>query len=221
MSPKTIDMSGGLYSYMLEVGVRESHDAKRLREQTQAMQGPSEMQISPEQGQFMGFLARLTGAKRAIEVGTFTGYSAMAVVQAMGPDGRLVACDVNPEWTALARQAWADAGIASQIELRLAPASETLDGFIRDGRADSFDMAFIDADKENYPIYFDRLLRLVRPGGLILADNVLWGGAVANSSDQRPSTKAIRAFNEQIHRDERIDMSLVPIGDGLTLIRRR
>lgn len=169
----------------------------------------------------MGFLARLTGAKWAIEVGTFTGYSALSVVQAMGSDGRLIACDVSPEWTSMARQAWESAGIASQIDLRLAPAVETLDGLLKEGRNDSFDMAFIDADKENYPIYYDRLMQLVRPGGLILADNVLWDGAVADPENQSASTKAIRAFNALVHRDERVDMSLVPIGDGLTLIRRR
>lgn len=221
MSPRTIDMSDGLYSYLLEFGVRESPEARQLRAQTQAMQGPSGMQISPEQGQFMGFLARLTGAKWAIEVGTFTGYSALSVVQGMGSDGRLIACDVSPEWTSMAKQAWENAGIASQIDLRLAPAVETLDGLLKEGRNDSFDIAFIDADKENYPIYYDRLMQLVRPGGLILADNVLWDGAVADPENQSASTKAIRAFNAQVHRDERVDMSLVPIGDGLTLIRRR
>lgn len=220
MSPRTIDMSDGLYSYLLEFGVRESAEARRLREQTQSMHGPSAMQISPEQGQLMGFLARLTGARRAIEVGTFTGYSALCVVQAMGPEGRLIACDVSAEWTGTARKAWEGAGIASQIDLRLAPATETLDGLIKEGETGSFDMAFIDADKENYPIYFDQLMQLVRPGGLILADNVLWDGAVANSADQSTSTKAIRSFNAQVHQDQRIDMSLVPIGDGLTLIRR-
>lgn len=221
MSPRTLDMSDSLYAYLLEFGIRESEAAQRLRERTQAMQGPSGMQISPEQGQFMGFLARLTGARRAIEVGTFTGYSALCVAEAMGPDGRLIACDVSEEWTAIARQAWEQADVADRIDLRLAPAVETLDSLISAGQSDQFDLAFIDADKENYPIYYERLLKLVRPGGLLLVDNVLWDGAVADPTNQSQSTKAIRAFNSVVHRDERVDMALIPIGDGLTAIRRR
>jgi len=220
MSPRTIEMSDRLYAYLLQTGVRESEDARLLREETQALHGPSGMQISPEQGQFMGFLARLIGARKAIELGTFTGYSALCVTEAMGPDGHLIACDVSEEWTSVARQAWKRAGVADRIDLRLAPAADTLAELIAANQQDRFDLAFIDADKENYPMYFEQLLQLVRPGGLILVDNVLWGGAVADPSNNNPSTQAIRAFNEAVHNDDRIDMSLVPIGDGLTVIRR-
>ena len=221
MSSRTLQMTDRLYAYLLEMAVRESAPAAALRETTQKMDGPSAMQISPEQGQFMGFLARLTGARRAIEVGTFTGYSALCVAEAMGPEGRLIACDVSPEWTAIAIEAWREAGLDSRIELRLAPAQETLDALIADGETDSFDLAFVDADKENYINYYKRLLKLVRKGGLILVDNVLWGGSVADPDDGRETTQAIRAFNALVRDDARVDHCLVPVGDGVTMLRRR
>lgn len=179
------------------------------------------MQISPEQGQFMAFLARLTGARRVVEVGTFTGYSALTVALALPADGRLVACDVSAEWTAIGRRYWEEAGVADKIDMRLAPALETLDALLTDGHADTFDMAFIDADKENYGAYYERCLRLIRPGGLIMVDNVLWGGSVADPDRDDGDTNAIRALNRALRDDDRVDFSLVPIGDGLSLARKR
>lgn len=221
MSPRTIDLTDQLYTYLLEFGLRESDDARALREKTLEMGGPAGMQISPEQGQFMGFLARLIGAERAIEIGTFTGYSALCVAQAMGPHGRLIACDVSEEWTAIGRQAWRNAGVEDRIDLRIAPGLETLDKLIAGGAIATFDLAFIDADKPNYIHYYERLLQLVRRGGLILVDNVLWGGSVADPENQKESTEAIRAFNALAHEDERVDFCLVPVGDGVTMLRRR
>jgi caffeoyl-CoA O-methyltransferase len=179
------------------------------------------MQIAPEQGQLMAFLVTLTGARRALEVGVFTGYSSLAVALAMPPEGRLVACDVSESWTAVARRYWEEAGVAEKISLRLGPATDTLEALLKDGQAGSFDFAFIDADKENYGRYYDLALELVRPGGLIAIDNVLWGGAVADPAEQDADTQAIRALNARLHHDARIDLTMLPIGDGLTLARKR
>lgn len=213
-------MTDDLYAYLLESSLRESPLLKRLRDET-ARHPRAGMQISPEQGQFMQLLVKLMGARRYIEVGVFTGYSSLAVALALPAEGRVLACDVSEEFTSVARRYWKEAGVAAKIELKLAPAAQTLDERIAAGEAGSFDLAFIDADKANYKNYYERILTLLRPGGLAMVDNVLWSGAVIDPSDQDEDTVAIRAFNELLHRDERIDLSMVPIGDGLTLARKR
>lgn len=220
MSNRTIVMNDALYEYLLGASLRDLPVLKRLREET-AKHPRARMQISPEQGQFMQLIARLMGARRCIEVGVFTGYSSLAVALALPADGHILACDVSEEFTAVARRYWKEAGVESKIELRLAPALETLDGRLKAGEAGSYDLAFIDADKSNYSGYYERILKLLRPGGLILVDNVLWSGAVIDKKDKSEDTVAIRAFNEALQRDERIDVSLLPIGDGLTLARKR
>ena len=220
MSNRTITVDDRLYEYLCDVSLRETDLMRRLRAETLAMPQAG-MQISPEQGQFMALLVRLAGAERIIEVGTFTGYSALCMASALPPGGRLIACDVNEAWTAVARRYWAEAGVAESIDLRLAPALETLDDLIADGGSGRFDFAFIDADKENYRGYFERVLALLRPGGLVAVDNVLWGGSVIDPAKQDKDTEAIRAFNKALRDDPRIDLSLVPIGDGLTLARKR
>ncbi|NGP52217.1 class I SAM-dependent methyltransferase [Thioalkalivibrio sp. XN8] len=220
MSNRTIPLDDRLYDYLLRASLREHSLLARLRAETAAHPRVS-MQIAPEQGQFMALLARLTGAQRCIEVGVFTGYSSLALALALPPEGRIVACDISAEYTAVARRYWAEAGVAEKIDLRLAPALETLDGLLAAGEAARYDFAFIDADKEAYADYYERLLELLRPGGLVAVDNTLWDGAVADPSDNEPDTVAIRAFNARLHGDERIDLSLVPIGDGLTLARKR
>jgi predicted O-methyltransferase YrrM len=179
------------------------------------------MQIAPEQGQFMALLVRLLGARRCLEVGVFTGYSTLAVALALPPEGRVIACDISAEYTAIARRHWDAAGVAGRIELRLGPAADTLDALLAAGGAGSYDFAFIDADKPAYPAYYERCLALLRPGGLIAVDNTLWGGAVADPADQEADTRAIRAFNGRLHGDARVDLSLAPIGDGLSLARKR
>lgn len=220
MSNKTIALDAFLYQYMLDMSLREPPLLQRLRADTARL--PSAyMQIAPEQGQFMGLLVRLMRAQRAIEVGTFTGYSTLVVALALPPSGRLVACDVNTEWTAKARQYWQEAGVAEKIELRLAPALATLDALLAEQQAGTFDFAFIDADKDNYIAYYERLLQLLRPGGLIAVDNVLWDGKVADATNHEPDTVAIRAFNEHVRVDERVLLSLVSIGDGLTLAMKK
>jgi caffeoyl-CoA O-methyltransferase len=180
------------------------------------------MQISPDQGQFMAWLAETIGARRAIEVGTFTGYSALTVAMALPADGRLIACDVNEEWTAIGRRYWEKAGVAHKIELRLAPALQTLDSLVGEGRGGTFDFAFIDAHKPEYGDYYERILVLLRRGGIVLVDNVLWRGRMLDARKRNDEdTQAIIAFNERLHRDERVSIALVPIGDGLTLARKR
>jgi caffeoyl-CoA O-methyltransferase len=179
------------------------------------------MQISPEQGALMQMLVRLTGATRTIEVGTFTGYSALVVAEALPPHGRVIACDVSDEWTSIGRRYWQEAGVADRIDLRLKPALETLDALLAAGESGRFDFAFIDADKSNYDGYYERALRLLRPGGLVGVDNTLWSGAVVDASRDDADTLAIRALNEKIRHDDRVEMVLVPIGDGLTLARKR
>jgi caffeoyl-CoA O-methyltransferase len=220
MSRRTLTLDDPLYAYLLSVSLREPDVLRRLREET-AGHPQAAMQIAPEQGQFMGLLARLISARKCLEIGVFTGYSALAVALALPFDGRLVACDVSEEFTAIARRYWQEAGVDPIIRLHLAPAIETLDGLLADGEGGTFDFAFIDADKVNYAGYFQRALELVRPGGLIVVDNVLWDGKVADATVRDPDTAAIRALNESLLRDERIDLSLLPIGDGLTLARKR
>ncbi|HXZ03154.1 MAG TPA: class I SAM-dependent methyltransferase [Stellaceae bacterium] len=215
-----IELSEKLRDYVLSVSLREPPVLRRLREET-ALLPMAGMQIAPDQGQFMALLARLVGARRCLEIGTFTGYSTLTVALALPQDGRIIACDVDPETTAIARRYWQAAGAADKIELRLAPALATLDALLGDGQAGTFDFVFIDADKENYDGYYERALRLLRPGGLIVIDNVLWGGWVADGRRKDPDTAALRALNAKLHRDERIDLSLLPLADGITLARKR
>lgn len=217
---RNLGLSPALYRYLLETSAREPEVLRRLREETAQMEEGG-MQISPEQGQFLALLLRLIGARRVLEVGTFTGYSALWMALALPENGRLIACDVSAEYTSVGRRFWQEAGVAHKIDLRFAPASETLTALIADGQAEQFDFAFIDADKSGYNGYYEQCLELVRPGGLIAIDNVLWGGAVANDAAQDADTQALRALNAKLHADERIDLSLLPIGDGLTLARKR
>ena len=220
MSRRTLPLDDRLYEYLLTASLREPPALANLREETKR-HPRAQMQIAPEQGQFMQLLVRLVGARRALEVGVFTGYSSLAIALALPADGYLLACDISDEFTAVARRHWAAAGVTGRIELVLAPAIETLDARLGAGEAGSYDFAFIDADKEGYPDYYERALALLRPGGLIAVDNTLWSGAVADPVDTSADTAAIRRFNEHLRRDERVDLSLVPIGDGLTLARRR
>ena len=217
---RQIALTDELLAYLHKVSLREAEPLRLLREET-AKLPMAGMQISPDQGQFMALLVRLIGARRCLEIGTFTGYSSLAVALALPPDGRVVCCDVSEEYTAVARRAWASAGVAAKIELHIAPARATLDRLREAGQRGSFDFAFIDADKENYDAYYEASLELVRPGGLIAIDNVLWSGAVANAKRQDADTKALRALNLKLHDDERVDISMLPIGDGLTLARIR
>lgn len=220
MSVATIAMTEALYGYLLETTLREPEVLARLRRETASL--PSgRMQISPEQGQLMALLVELIGAKRTLEVGVFTGYSATVVALALPAEGRIVACDVSEEWTSVARRYWKEAGVEHKIELKLRPALQTLDALLAQGQASSFDFAFIDADKTSYDAYYERCLALIRPGGLLAIDNTLWSGAVADARDQNESTRAIRQLNAKIAADSRVSASLVPIGDGLYLARKR
>ena len=221
MSNRTIQVDDHLYDYILSVSSREPELMRRLRDETAALGAVFRMQISPEQGQLMFLLAQLVGARRTLEVGVFTGYSALSVALALPEDGKVVACDVSEEWTSIGRRYWAEAGVAHKIDLRIAPAMATLDALIAEGQLGSFDFAFIDADKGNYAGYFERALLLLRAGGLIAVDNTLWSGRVADPAENDADTVAIRAFNESLHHDLRISLSLLPIGDGLTLAMKR
>jgi caffeoyl-CoA O-methyltransferase len=216
MSRDSINLSGPLQAYVRRFGMREDADLAALREET-ANHPAAGMQIAPEQGQLMALLVRLLGARKTLEVGVFTGYSAMVVAKAMGPKGKVVALDISEEFTAIARRHWAKAAIADRIDLRIRPATDSLEALVAAGESNTFDFAFIDADKANYDTYYEYALKLVRPGGLIALDNVLWQGNVANSTDQSVDTVAIRAINQKIHDDSRVETSMVPIGDGLTL----
>jgi predicted O-methyltransferase YrrM len=219
MSVSTLPMNETLQLYLLST-VHESELLRRLRAETAALP-QAEMQIAPEQGQLMALLARLIGARRVLEVGTFTGYSSLVVAQALPADGKLIACDVSKEWTDIARRYWHEAKLEDRIELRLGPAKETLQAMVNAGGQDSFDMAFIDADKPNYDAYYELALALVRPGGVVLVDNAFRGGEVANPQCAEEGTIAIRTLNEKIGRDPRVDFALVPIGDGLMLARKK
>jgi predicted O-methyltransferase YrrM len=216
MSNRTLTLTDQLVDYVRRVGVREHPVLARLREETAPMPNAG-MQIAPEQGAFRGLIVRLIGARRILEIGTFTGYSSTAMALAMPPDGRITCLDVSREWTDRARQTWQDAGVADRVELRIGPAAESLAAL--DGA--SFDLAFIDADKTSYDVYYEGCLRVVRPGGVILIDNVLQGGRVTDDAAEDDSVVAIRALNEKIAADERVDMTLLPVADGLTLARVR
>ena len=216
MSKQTIGLEQNLYDYLLSVSLREPITLTQLRQETSQLP-MSRMQISPEQGQFMALLVKLMGAKKTLEIGVFTGYSSLVVALALPADGKIVACDVSEEYTSIARRYWQQAGVADKIDLHIAPALETLDSLLAAGEAGTFDFAFIDADKGNYENYYERSLELIRPGGLIAIDNVLWSSKVANPEIQDNQTNKIRAFNRKLHQDSRITLSLVPIADGLTL----
>jgi predicted O-methyltransferase YrrM len=220
MSNRSITLTDELYDYLLAVSLREPPLLRRLREET-AADSAARMQISPEQGQFMALLLKLIGARRCVEVGVFTGYSSLCTALALPDDGHIVACDVSEKWTSIARRYWREAGVERKVDLRLAPALQTLDALLAAGEAGRFDFAFVDADKENYAGYYERVLELLRPNGLLMFDNTLWSGRVADAKHTDVDTVALRALNEQLHRDERIDVSLTPIGDGLTLVRKR
>jgi predicted O-methyltransferase YrrM len=206
--------------YLLSVSLREPPILRRLREET-AAHPRANLQISPEQGQFMALVIQLMGARRTLEVGVFTGYSALAVALALPPGGQIVACDINEEFTSVARRYWKEAGVEHLIDLRIRPAMETLTDLIAQGERGRFDFAFIDADKTNYENYYECILELLRPGGLIMVDNVLWSGRVLDASDQTPDTVAIRAFNQKLLADSRVTLSMIPLGDGVTLALKR
>lgn len=216
MSTGYLPLNDQLFSYLLNNSLRESALQKQLRLETASIPEGG-MQISPEQGQFMQFLIKLLGARKTLEVGVFTGYSSLCTALALPDDGQIIACDVSEKWTSIARRYWAEAGVAHKIDLRLAPATTTLDALLADGQAETFDFAFIDADKENYLHYYERALQLVRKGGLIAIDNTLWYGKVADESVQDVDTIAIRELNKALHHDDRIFLSLTQIGDGVTL----
>ncbi len=218
MSVRSNTLPDDVQEYLLAVSSREPDVLARLRAAT-APRPEAEMQISPEQGQFMALLVRLIGAKRCIEIGTYTGYSALAVALALPADGKLIACDVSDEFTSVGVKFWREAGVDARIDLRIQPALQTLDALLAAGEAGRFDFAFVDADKANYVNYFEKLLQLVRPGGLIAVDNTLSvsGGPIIRKDT--PITRALRAFNEHVHRDERVDLSMLPVGEGLTLLR--
>jgi caffeoyl-CoA O-methyltransferase len=222
MSRRTLTLDDRLYQYLLDASLREHPQLAALREATRE-HPRANMQIAPEQGQFMQLLVKMLGARRTIEIGVFTGYSALAVALVLPDDGRVLACDISDEFTRIGRPFWQRAGVAHKIELVLEPALQTLDARLATGEAGHYDFAFIDADKTNYDDYYERCLRLLRTGGLIAIDNVLWSGRVADRIDAiaDPDTAALQWLNTKLHRDERIDLSLLPIADGLTLARKR
>ena len=217
LSNRTLSLDDRTHEYLLSVSVDESELLRELREET-AGDKFSVMQISPEQGQFMALLIKLTGAKRALEIGTFTGYSSICIANALPDDGELICCDDSDEWTAMARRYWRRAGIQDKIKFYLQAASTTLQQLLDDSLAGTFDFIFVDADKQNYPLYYEQSLKLLRKGGLLAVDNTLWSGSVADPENMQPGTRAIRRFNDMVKNDNRVTKSLVPIGDGLTLI---
>jgi predicted O-methyltransferase YrrM len=219
MNTRTITLDDTIYGYLVDHSVREHPVLAELREATKNHKHAG-MQIAPDQAQFMALLVKLVGARRTIEVGVFTGYSALATALALPAHGKILACDISDEYTQVARKYWEKAGVAGKIDLVLAPAAQTLDARLVVGDAGSYDFAFIDADKTGYDGYYERCLKLLRPGGLICVDNVLWSGAVAKPSEDG-DTKALQAFNEKVFRDERVDVAMVAVGDGLTLVRKR
>jgi predicted O-methyltransferase YrrM len=219
MSDTTLNLTKTLYAYLIKNSLREPEILKQLRQET-AKQFSTKMQISPEQGQFMRLLIEILGAKKTLDIGTFTGYSALVVALSLPENGKVITCDINVETSKMAKHFWETAEVAHKIELRLAPALETLDKMLMNGEANTVDFAFIDADKANYISYYEKSLELLRKGGLVVIDNVLWGGDVADSSIQDRSTIAIRELNLKILSDERVNISMLPIGDGLTLARK-
>ncbi len=220
MSKNPFDHKDELYQYIKSVSVRETREQVLLRQMTQELSNAG-MQISPDQGQFMAMLVKLTGAREIIEIGTFTGYSALSMALALPADGRLTACDVKREWINMGRPFWQQAGVDNKIDVRIGPAAATLDALIARGNQNRFDMAFIDADKTSYAIYYEKTLQLVRPDGLILVDNVFWSGAVIDDHDHSDDAVSIRNFNQLVSKDQRVDISMLCIGDGLFLIRKK
>ena len=220
MTKQTTGLEETLADYIQSISLREPDILRQLREET-AKLSMAQMQISAEQGQFMALLVQLIGAKKTLEIGVFTGYSALAVALALPNDGKVIACDISEEYTAIAKDFWTRAGVSEKIDLRIAPALETLEKLITEGETGSFDLAFIDADKRNYENYYERALILLRPGGLILIDNVLWSGKVVDPTITDKQTQAIREFNQKLHQDSRISLSLIAIADGLTLALKR
>ncbi len=220
MSTRTYQLDEDLHHHLVQTTVRDTDVMRRLRDRTAEMPEAG-MQIAPEQGQFMQFLINAVGAKRCLEIGTFTGYSALVVALALPEDGTLIACDVSDEYTSVGRPFWEEAGVAHKIDLRLGPGVASLRSLLADGYANTFDFAFIDADKPSYPDYYELCLELVRPGGVIAIDNTLWGGRIADPTHQDTGVQMIRTLNKRIRNDERVDMSLVPIGDGLMLACKR
>ncbi|GFR90585.1 O-methyltransferase [Elysia marginata] len=219
MSNRTLQMTEQLERYLIATGCRESDVLTHLRTET-AQRQDFNMQIAPEQGQFMALLIQLLNARRIIEVGVFTGYSSLSMAEVLPDDGYILACDVNPETTAIARRYWQAAGVDRKVDLQLASALDTLNKALTDGEAGTFDMAFIDADKTSYDDYYECCLRLLRPGGLVILDNMLWSGRVAEEGGDA-DTEALKVMNQKIHRDDRVDMVLLPLADGVTLARKR
>jgi predicted O-methyltransferase YrrM len=217
---RSLGLGEALFAYVVQHSAREHPVLVELRAATAGMRHAG-MQIGADQGAFMALLVKLLGARRTLEIGVFTGYSSLAVALALPPEGRIVACDVSEDWTGIARKHWEKAGVADKIDLRLAPALQTLDALLGSGADETFDFAFIDADKVNYGAYYERCLRLLRRGGVVAIDNTLWSGAVADPGARDADTEAIRALNEAVHRDERVDMALLTVGDGLTLAMKR
>ena len=220
MSKNPFDFSEELYEYIKSVSLRESEQLRLLREVTQEME-LANMQISPDQGQFMAMLVKLINAKCIVEVGTFTGYSALAMAQALPDDGRLIACDISREWTSIGQSFWEQAGVADRIDLRIGPALDTMDELLDEGLAGTVDLIFIDADKGNYQHYYQRGIELLKTNGLIVVDNVFWDGAVIDDRNQKEDTVSIRNMNRIIYRDQRVDISMIAIGDGLFLARKK
>ncbi len=216
MSRMTLNLSDELYRYLLSVSLNEHPILRKLREET-ASHAQANMQIAPEQGQFMGLLVKLMGARRILEIGTFTGYSSLCMAMALPVHGRITTCDISEEWTNIAQRYWDEAGVDNRVELHLGPALDTIDKLLAEGQERKFDLVFIDADKENYVGYYEYALNLLRPGGLILVDNVLWSGKVIEADMQDKDTIAIRSFNEYLKNDTRIMLSMIPLADGLTL----
>ncbi|WP_409299402.1 class I SAM-dependent methyltransferase [Pseudomonas sp. KCJK8993] len=220
MTARTLNLDDALYQYLLDVSLRETPLLRRLRDETQALP-TARWQVAPEQGQFLALLIKLVGARRVLEVGTFTGYSALCMAQALPGDGSLLCCDLPGDYNATARRYWQEAGVQQRIDLRLAPALETLASLEQQGQAGSFDLIFIDADKANYPVYLESALRLLRTAGLVVFDNTLWSGRVLEVAPASEDTRAIQALNRALKDDPRIDLSLLPLGDSLTLCRKR
>lgn len=220
MANRTIGLDEKLHDYLLQVGLREPEVLQRLREAT-ANEEAAVMRSAPEQGQFMAMLLRLMGAKRAIEVGTYTGYATLWLALALPDDGQIVTCEIDQRWSFIAHRFWEEAGVQGKVRLHLGPALKTLDELLAEGQAGEFDFAFIDADKVNYSHYFERCLQLVRTGGLIAVDNVLWGGSVVDPAKRDAATRAIRDFNAALASDARVDIAMLPVADGLTLARKR
>ena len=220
MSSSTVGLSNELRKYMLDVSFRDDDILRQLREETLTLK-EAQMQISPEQGALLSILTKILNAKKTLDIGVFTGYSSLVVARELPNDGLVVACDTSIEWTSIAKKYWKLAGVDNKVDLHLAPAIQTLEKLIEDGQGSTYDFSFIDADKINYQWYYEHSLTLVKPGGIIAVDNVLWSGQVIDESDSEPATRAIRSFNEKLYQDDRVSISMVPIGDGLTLAYKK